>query len=1458
MGIFDNVFNNEDEGYKVVESLFPSEDEIIAEVNKSEKYKLSLAERYAHHLNATVEETMSLVEAGRQQDLFSVSGDLSFNPVLNKAYSESASSEEFKKAIETYKKNTDYLVNAGDTKDVIENIVIDKFDPNVDNREISLAILMEEFKANEPDESILGYAGSVFGLIAREATVGTAESAFGAFGSSAGNWQGKSKTGNEQFMAIINEPDLNKKRMLARQFAQQAKDLGVFGDNALLYWSRFNTIATAGKAEDEAAWLGVDILGFVPVGKALGLTGKAAKTSGTAAKLSVATDALEIAEATGGKAAANSVMNTALSNPATSVNTAKHTAPSSSSVGSNGLGPTLKPVLANEVANDYAETIANAYKGLFDRDAIEAAKSRKKAEIEKTTSAHVLDIAEKKVGFEDYIVEMTLGKDAGVPFKDWSNAQKFAKPFGGKVEPYGTNAKGTGPEGYVVKLERNLSMKGLSSATEVGQLRSSFFDFLVSPEITSSQKLNTVLKRGFDKIGTVEAEVMSQHERAIKKLSKADSFGLDQVISKLNIENTFDGDWYNISAFKDAFYNQTGRRASDDVVNAYVSTYKISETARWLEADKIMKRSTQGMKDQFVGSFDGNSFYRMIKVPSGALPRIKEYAQKFVYDASKNKVISVDDFNKGGKEKNLYQIVDVDNAPEINGKKILYATGNLKTSRALLPSDVVPKISAGFRDTSNIHGFLVSLRKSTDLSDNIVNMTPNIAVVGRTAKELEKSAKELNTLLEALRNGAADDVINALIKQNNGFNPNIEDVNDLKVFIDKHGIDPTENLQIVTKDMQLPEVGVGRFENYRLGKLTTYGDLYSKGTRNNSVLFGYGGGKFKHVDPVRSIERDFAKGVNYIAEREYSLKAMEGFIKGAKDNNLILNWNDIKNKPLVQQIKEANLARSPSGDKFETERRVILNRLSETNEFAQRWNDRMTRIGEYIFDKRGIDVIDRMSIRPDVALRSFAFDLKLGLFNPDQYIVQASSALNIMAISPMNGLKAAASYFPFRIAMINTHPDVLKTLYKRSSFFIGMTEKEFLESVDYMQRSGRFIVNQNIQELNGTYDVTRGMIQKVREAGRIPFNEGDRVARLMATNVAYREFRKAYPVLDVSTDVGFRIMDDFITQRADALTMNMTRASAAWWQQGFMSLPTQWLGYQAKLVENIFFGRNLTGAERGRLALSQVILFGGAGVPLGTWAVNAFVDESSQGIDKDAYTLLRYGVLDYTLSNLINEDTAMSGRLGTGEGMYQFFNNIMNQNFLETLGGPATGIAIDTVSSAITLVGSLFNSNISITQYDLTKVLRNISSMDKVAKAYYLMQTGEFIDKKGRALAEGMSPWNALWNSLGIPFQEVQLYYDVRQALYAESQMVKSVTDRTRELIRLQNDYIIKGDLRSAEGIRDEILSLIEPLTFDQRSKVLSQSREQIRTLSESAIIQDSKTASQGLSIQMQKLKEGQ
>jgi len=66
--------------------------------------------------------------------------------------------------------------------------------------------------------------------------------------------------------------------------------------------------------------------------------------------------------------------------------------------------------------------------------------------------------------------------------------------------------------------------------------------------------------------------------------------------------------------------------------------------------------------------------------------------------------------------------------------------------------------------------------------------------------------------------------------------------------------------------------------------------------------------------------------------------------------------------------------------------------------------------------------------------------------------------------------------------------------------------------------------------------------------------------------------------------------------------------------------------------------------------------------------------------------------------------------------------------------------------------------------------------------------------------------------------------------------------------------------MASAAGIRNEILSLLAPLSFDQKKNVINLSREDYRTLATTSIMQDAKTVNQGLSIQLQKLisNEGQ
>jgi hypothetical protein len=141
-------------------------------------------------------------------------------------------------------------------------------------------------------------------------------------------------------------------------------------------------------------------------------------------------------------------------------------------VASNGLGPTLKPTLQNEVVNDYLAKVESAYRDMYTPEMIQAAKDRYKTFLEKTTKTHILDISETNLGLDNFAVKVTMGREDGLPFKDWANAQKFAKNFGAEVEPYGVNAKGDGPEGYVVSFQRNLNMKGLATPTETGELRS--------------------------------------------------------------------------------------------------------------------------------------------------------------------------------------------------------------------------------------------------------------------------------------------------------------------------------------------------------------------------------------------------------------------------------------------------------------------------------------------------------------------------------------------------------------------------------------------------------------------------------------------------------------------------------------------------------------------------------------------------------------------------------------------------------------------------------------------------------------------------------------------------------------------------------------------------------------------------------------------------------------------------
>jgi len=159
MGIFDRVFGEEEEGYKVVKSLFPTDEEVNQDIEKGKRYSLTLAERYANSAGIPVEEALSAVQTGNSQALLNEGINPDFSSVLTNGYQNGYTPEELKASADNYKRNMETLIKSGDSKDIVKRVLINPFDPNNKNVEITHAIMQDEFNKASTEEGFFGLSG---------------------------------------------------------------------------------------------------------------------------------------------------------------------------------------------------------------------------------------------------------------------------------------------------------------------------------------------------------------------------------------------------------------------------------------------------------------------------------------------------------------------------------------------------------------------------------------------------------------------------------------------------------------------------------------------------------------------------------------------------------------------------------------------------------------------------------------------------------------------------------------------------------------------------------------------------------------------------------------------------------------------------------------------------------------------------------------------------------------------------------------------------------------------------------------------------------------------------------------------------------------------------------------------------------------------------------------------------
>lgn len=391
---------------------------------------------------------------------------------------------------------------------------------------------------------------------------------------------------------------------------------------------------------------------------------------------------------------------------------------------------------------------------------------------------------------------------------------------------------------------------------------------------------------------------------------------------------------------------------------------------------------------------------------------------------------------------------------------------------------------------------------------------------------------------------------------------------------------------------------------------------------------------------------------------------------------------------------------------------------------------------------------------PIQALRGWAFDLKLGLFNVAQFPLQISTMFAATSLDPVNGMKGMQSLPFLRMYIFRRKHfrdgDLSGFTRERMHLAAGFdSPEEFQLFLKTAEQSGFFDMNQHLLQgvggPNSVLSATQGGINELRNHGRFFFNEAEVWNRGVAFRIAWEETRRKFPNLK-HTDDKFKT---YLAGRAEDYSLGMSNASAAEWQQGFAAIPTQFWAYNVRMMEAIM-GNRFTPAQRMRLLAGQIALYGAAGFPL-TAAVQQYI-EAQSGETPDIGTvesLYTRGLMDNVIYAMTGADIQYGARTGTGNFLPDLFKELFGLSQYgptspaEFIGGATFGITGGVVGNMVD-VGryAMMEAGTEakpMTEESLKRLARQVSTLSNIHKAMLMQQYGYYVSNRGNILASNVT-----------------------------------------------------------------------------------------------------------------------
>lgn len=1093
----------------------------------------------------------------------------------------------------------------------------------------------------------------------------------------------------------------------------------------------------------------------------------------------------------------------------------------------NGVVTSVSEKVSNRLHQNYAEVkrVAENF----------AAPERLHEVVANQAKAYEKDIIERQlidstIDSDTGMLVYTFGTTKGVPFKSKAAAQRAAEKKG--IEDFTVEDSFSG---YIVKVNTNTAdvAKGFN---EVGLVKAQLGN--VSDVVKS---LLPIAQRAEDASGAVISVVQKIINKDLAGFTSGGKkvIPLERVLDEAAKQKV----WYNEQEFLTTFKSLNGRQATDKELKAYWAYGQLNDLSYILSVKPALGDIAARGDDVFElkGLVDDTQVLSIAgrKVDDNvALGSLKNKENIMVW-GDKPRF-----FEKGAanvEEFSGYTILEVN--PRWSQKFMELGHSDVPAKYLAVPVGTSTRKAVATDIMNYLHGprtsnaspfFIKSGQLVQDGSGGLHRLQDVSLASASSAKQAKEGAEKMSKLAQLMR----------------GSKDKIDDLTDemiAKIGLEDFGIATVKTADEWMKSSKLYDrdikiQGVGNRETVDIDdamsvafpEKTATVDDYAMSSPHSQVLFGKRTEGIQHIsgeassmlDPMAALAESIDKAVNFstsAAFRERSLQFMKESMGKYLDTRSS-NPHALLTANVHHHIQKTN---PKLANAIEAHQKFLANMLGQPDRFeasfsllVDKYFQKAFNVTDEFFQKGGLSKetlesrqkrIDYFGQNPLTRMRALTFHTTLGLGSIPSFIMQAINVVNIAAISPKFGSKAAVQAPIMRMALFSRDKgtiDKMSKHYKAAGFKSAEEFKSYVEEfknlgIDHIGNTHALIAG-----LNGA-QVATGMTSKFLDKSRWFFDQGELLNRLTAYGAARRNWDE---VIGKGKKASSQEGREWIAEETHRLTLGMSGADVQiGLRNNLVSIPAQFMSFPIRFLnaitpEAVGGSASFTGKEKGRIVLANLLAFGGAGVPLFD-AVTSYLTETYE-MDATTSKALTNGMIDSILFHVSDGEinSNFSGRAGNAEFLNQIMDAVSgDKNFLELLAG-ASGSRVTGFHSSLDefygVVKALVNPSLeSISDASIKLLIENVSSLKGINRSYLAYTEGLLYSKQGSKLTK-ISKQGAIAMALGLPPQS---YEDIGASL-ARADGRKEVI---KDAVIVHNTLLGKYMKASSDGEKQEYLKAI-------------------------------------------------